>query len=81
MKLKVILNNHLVFYSSIAANSVDSNIQIIVGSNTNKNDNFLGELVSGVVSGKQIAANGTKIDNSVNSHQSESSLIKGLKIE
>lgn len=35
---------------------------IIIGSNTNKKDNFLGELVSVVVTGKQIGANGTKIE-------------------
>lgn len=58
--------------------------EIVVGSNTKKNVNFLGELISVVVSGKQINANGTKIDKKLDllcKFAPVHSLNKGLKTE
>lgn len=60
------------------------NFEIVVGSNTKKNVNFLGELFSVVVSGKQIDANGTKTDKKLNllcKFAPARSLNKGLKTE
>lgn len=58
--------------------------EIIVGSSTNKNDNFLAELFSVVVLGKQIVANGIKIDKKLDlicKFAPASVLKKRLKIE
>lgn len=58
--------------------------EITVGSSTNKNDNFLAELFGVVVLGKQIAANGIKIDKKLDlicKFAPVSILKKGLKIE
>lgn len=57
---------------------------VIVGSTTNKNDNFLGELVSVVVSGQRISENGSKKEQKLNllcKYAPASSLERGIKTE
>lgn len=82
--MNVLPENIEVLVRNIANKEGFFDYDVIIGSNTNKNDNFLGELFSVVVSGKQITAHGTKIDAKLNlicKFAPVSSLKKKLKIE
>lgn len=84
VEMSALPSNIEVLVRKIASTEGLVDFDIIVGSGTNKTDNFMAELLGVIVSGKQIAENGMKIDKKLNlicKFAPVRSLRKGLQIE